>query len=377
LLCLFCVFFFFLFVFIFVFVLSFIFFFYAVFLALFFLSCCIILAVYRYLTAPSKVLRATGQRIVASGNAASAWVTSDRHIIGVFKSGPFLDIKDWDAKRINVKPIVRRLDARILSEGPAQAAGSLEPYAISRDGTLFAWMRGGTLNVARLTGASQGLAVIAALPLRKVKVTSVFLLEDSLLVVIFEDGKLEAWKYLSNTKGLAGTWLEGNWPTWNFGRFLVAASFPARDIGVIRFTNDGDEISAKYYRINSPNGSVVTALSPEKIILGTTDGRVVQFQPPAKEGTLGSEEPLGTLENKGAGVHDLAFFNEDTLVAVGDFDGIYYKIGSMGFRQLLPSTPVHHLSINKDFLLFSTANTLEFAYLSVKAAILEDVVFWF
>ncbi len=331
--------------------------------------CGLFVAMYRWLEAPTRALEVSKPRILDK-KAKELWITSDQRLLAIFEDGSRVQLKEWVMRDLKVvlQPLRPSIDLRLLAASPHDMPAEIL-YAFSQSGDIFAWEALGRLYISRFDSRGRLEAPIST-NLRSKRVGSITFLGDNRIIIIFKDGKVESWD-ASGTKSEAGTWLNGGaWPVWPFGSRLVTASFPTGNIGIIEYP-EPNHIDAIFYHIKAANGSAVAISKSNRILVGTASGRIIEIA------SNSDETSLDSINTNGRGIQSLAFFDDDTMLASGDLDGIYAKVGISRIEKLDFCPPAAKVRVKVGYLAFTTADDTEVSSLFTVSRLLRDRVFIF
>ena len=252
---------------------------------------------------------------------------------------------------------------------PEAVGNSKVPYDISRRNRILAWAIDSSLYIVTLNRTFCGEANPAKIEVPKGNVAAVTFLSGSLVSLIYQDGRVVVWGYDKKARRKAGSRVDSSWEVQFIDPRMILSWHETGDLGVFRFSTE-DEVNIKFHKVKSPGWSATTISPTGRIVAGTKSGRVVEV-------TSEGEVPLDSIENKGSGVRALKFFNQETVFAAGDFDGLYFSIGKAPFKKLFSSSPIHQIHVSGEYISFATTDTVEMARLEKSNLLWKDRVFIF
>jgi hypothetical protein len=324
---------------------------------------------YSFLAGPTRIFEPLDKPIILEKEVKDVWFSPDHLLVALSESGSELKVKEWSSDKLGAYSVLgsQAIDRRALLGNTSFV--SILLYAFSPDLQMFAWIDQGRLNIAQNEMSHARLGAPRTMELRPVPVSSMVFLDKSLLILIYQDGKLEAWDASRGLRGLAGTWLEGAWPVKVSGFRVVATSFDTGDIGVVTFSGP-DIISAKYYRLKFMDGSTMAVSKSGRILVGTASGKIVDVN--------STEERLsGYMGTSSRGIASIAFWDNTSFLITDNSSGIYAKIGDSKIERISELPPANKMVVDGDRLIFSTPDDLEAVRLKMTYRILGERTFWF
>lgn len=140
-----------------------------------------------------------------------------------------------------------------------------------------------------------------------------------LIVLLYDDGKIETLDIEEGKTGMAGTWLQEGWSFWSRGEseLLALASFSNAELAC--WLNPSlNRLDLGFRSLPSDRGTAVAvSWTGEKMAVGMEDGNVLFFPNCRKDETLSF--PLEHARP----IRALAFFSDKAIIAAGEFPGIY------------------------------------------------------
>lgn len=278
----------------------------------------------------SRLAIEDAHNLPASPAAKDIWLTSDRDLISLTEGTDRLRIARWKVPGTYDKPIesveipLAELTAPLL-EGNSQRTRSEHPalefssiaYNVFSEADRVTWAFDGYLYFADYPfqpGTVKRLSTRT-----KHEVTDLTFAKKDLIIILYDDGKVETLDIQEGKSGLAGTWVQEGWSFWTRGEsdLLALASFSSAEVAWWLHPA-ANKIDLGFLRLPSDRGTALAvARTGEKMAVGMEDGNVLFF-PDCRKG-----ENLSIPLEHARPIRALAFFSDKEIIAAGDFPGIF------------------------------------------------------